>query len=558
MIDLEIAARTRPYVGIGGRLLHHWRLSLACVFVLLIGLPTLIVPLYTDQAVFALGARTILHGGFPYRDLWDVKPPGIYLVYLPAMLPFGSDTAGIRILDLANTVLAMGAVYLLARRLFSERAGIVAATLYGFAYVTRAGFDGLGQTESFLVLPLALALFLYPADDAYKGSRRAVESGVLLGLAFSIKFSAAFFVLALPAMELLLAGGPWRLGPIVRRLSLAAVGFLAVVAAFAVYLALGGALGDFIDIQRLHMRPYTMLHWSPDGESYLHFVGRVTNEYLKDNLFLTVPAGIAFFFALRGVRTRETLLGGLLVAAALAGVWVQGKLFPYHWLALLFPLALLAGHAIDRTLALYDATRPRVMRWGACGLVGAGLVVLTPSIVSGPAGQYRHFIGYIDGSYTSAENEAQFGSYFALLREAVDYMQTRQCPTAPKVNGAVDSNDLSEGVNRSAFFVWGNWPILYWWREVSLPNRFVYDTPLTTEWAPEKWRNELVDSLERMPPTYILVAGGGPQPWLTGTTANAAENLEQYPRLLALIENRYVFVWGNDLFRIYEKTTRCP
>ena len=55
-------------------------------FVLLWGLPTIIVPLATDQAQFALGARAVLAGDQLYSDFWDIKPPLIYLIYA---IPFG-------------------------------------------------------------------------------------------------------------------------------------------------------------------------------------------------------------------------------------------------------------------------------------------------------------------------------------------------------------------------------------------------------------------------------------------------------------------------------------
>src|ERR1043166_2581740 len=43
--------------------------------------PSLWYPFGRDQGVFAYAGRVILRGGWPYRDVWDLKPPGIYYTY---------------------------------------------------------------------------------------------------------------------------------------------------------------------------------------------------------------------------------------------------------------------------------------------------------------------------------------------------------------------------------------------------------------------------------------------------------------------------------------------
>jgi len=513
---------------------RYWLVSSVFLLVLLLGLPTLIVPLYTDQAIFALAARTVLDGGFPYRDLWDIKPPGTYLPYVLSFLLFGEHMASIRILDLANTFGAMIAVFLLGRRLFSERAGLLAGCLYGVTYLTRAGFDGLGQTESFLVLPVVLAVLLYrPSEDTHSQGR-AILSGLLMGLAFSIKFSACFYVLALPAMELFLGEGPARVRSALRRLSLAGMGFWIVLAIFAVYLAAGGALSDFFDIQRLHVVHYTAIHWAPEGESYIHFLARATHEYIERNLYLVVPAGVALFFALGGLRRRETGIALLLSLAALAGVWSQGKFFPYHWLAMIFPLSLLAAHTIDRVLGFYGGTIREPRLWAGAALVAASLIALTPSLVSNPYNEYRNFLGYLSGSVTKEENEARYIPLLSYNHELVNYI---------KANSGEEES----------FFIWGYWPVAYWWADRPLVSRFIYDSGLRATWAPDSWRRELIDSLEANPPRYIVIAHGGRQPWLVGTSETAEEQLAAYPELNSFINQDYEEVWDIELFKLCER-----
>ena len=46
-----------------------------------------------DQGIYAVVARAMLDGGMPYRDAWDFKPPGIFLIYALARALFGEAQA---------------------------------------------------------------------------------------------------------------------------------------------------------------------------------------------------------------------------------------------------------------------------------------------------------------------------------------------------------------------------------------------------------------------------------------------------------------------------------
>jgi len=400
--------------------------------------------------------------------------------------------------------------------------------------LTRADLEGLGEAESFMALPVVLSILLYRPGSKRRADAGAFFSGVLLGLAFSMKVSAIFYVLALPAIEIVFAERPIRIAPALKRLSIAAAGFMVIPVLFVVYLIAGGALRDFIDIQRLHVWPYTSLRWSPPGESYLHFFGRATHDYVLDNLFLVVPAAGALFVALAGSRRRETALVAILAGVSLLTVWSQGKFFRYHYLAMIFPVALLGGFAIDRVIAYVGGSRFLVQRWATYGLAGAFLVLLTPGLLSNPYGQYRHFLGAATGKLTLADNEGQWGQFYRCNHEVVDYVKT---------NGNGDNST----------FVWGLWPVIYWWVDEPLVSRFIFDTPLTATWAPETWRNELVSDLQTHQPHFIIVAHGGVQPWMTGTSETAEERIQDYPEFKQILALEYVPVFGNELFEVFER-----
>ena len=59
----------------------------------------LMFPFGRDQGVFATIAGTILAGGMPYRDAWDIHPPGVYLAFAFSEWLFGHRMVAPRILE---------------------------------------------------------------------------------------------------------------------------------------------------------------------------------------------------------------------------------------------------------------------------------------------------------------------------------------------------------------------------------------------------------------------------------------------------------------------------
>ena len=111
----------------------------------------------------------------------------------------------------------------------------------------------------------------------------------------------------------------------------------------------------------------------------------------------------------------------------------------------------------------------------------------------------------------------------------------------------------ANGGGDTSLFIWGNWPVIYWWADQPLVSRFVYDTGLSADWAPSRWRDELATDLKADPPHFVAVAGGDRQPWLRGNSNTADELLGDYQGLQGLLAQRYQQAWANDLFRVYER-----
>src|SRR5207245_1466873 len=140
-----------------------------------------------DAGVFFYAAERILHGGLPYRDIWDHKPPGVYAIDAIG-LAFGGR-AGVWAVQLVSLVVAAVAS-LRTTRIFGGGPAIFGTFAWLVAAPRLFLADGV-QTSyvEFYGLPLqlvALAL-LPPHAAALRPGGRAVAIGVLGGAAFLLK-----------------------------------------------------------------------------------------------------------------------------------------------------------------------------------------------------------------------------------------------------------------------------------------------------------------------------------------------------------------------------------
>ena len=534
-----MTALSRAITGVSERV-ERWPrwlvLSLAgLALVIVLGLPTIIIPFATDQILYTLGARAILDGDQLYRDFWEIKPPLVFLIYATPAALVGEHMEAIRVLDLANTAIGMGALYLLGRRFFGERAGMLGAAFYAFTYLTWSP-TSLGEAESFMVAPLALAFFIYRTeDDRADAGWRAGAAGVLLGLAFSLKATALLFLIGFPAAELLLRDrARWTAQGALQRLALATGGFLIVQVSMALYLAAAGALDDFVDIQRNYTQPYNDYRYGGADDSHLRFLFGATWDIITTKSFVVVPAAMAVFFALfRPPRAPGVYLVGLLSLLGVFGIWWQGKMFDYHWLMIVPLVALLAGFALDQALELF-ATLARPRARAATALLAIGLVTLAYQPLLATYDNYRVLGRYVDGSMTRREVEENYLPLMSVNHELVDYV---------KANSSDDDR----------LFVWGLWPQTYFWLDRPLANRFVGNHGLRSTWSPQTWREELVRDLTANPPRFFAVARGDTQPWLVGTAQTSEVHLrDDFPELRLFLEENYLPVLDLDLFLLYE------
>src|SRR4029079_11872017 len=156
-----------------------------------------------------------LHGELAYRDAWDQKPPGIQYVYA-ALRAISHRDVIVPAADLA----AAAAVAMLLWRLGTLLAGPIAGGVSAVIFLllsdpSLARYGGVrvrAQCETFIALAVTGAIALALGAKA-KGARGApgatvglLAAGLLIGVAFALKYNAGLYGLVVLAALALTRG----------------------------------------------------------------------------------------------------------------------------------------------------------------------------------------------------------------------------------------------------------------------------------------------------------------------------------------------------------------
>lgn len=218
-----------------------------------------------DEGVRALTATQLLDGARLYADVVTDKPPGVTLFYAAVFALAGRSMKAVHLAaTLWNFATAM-VVYFTTARLHGKRVALWAALL--FVYFTTNYFTQdtmAANTELLLALPYGAAFACFLRATEIAGRRQLAQTSLLLiGAGVMTGFAALFKQIGV--LNLLFFGlweilQCWRarqgfsssaawfkfsIKRLAARLSLVAVGFLLVIAAFVAWLASMHALADF-------------------------------------------------------------------------------------------------------------------------------------------------------------------------------------------------------------------------------------------------------------------------------------------------------------------------
>jgi hypothetical protein len=462
-----------------------------------------------DQGIFATVARSMAHGGVPYRDAWDFKPPGIFFLYALARAAYGANAWGIRVLEVFTMWGMVGAMAVLARRWWGDaKLGLFAAAI-AVTIHAQLDFWHTAQPESFGGFLTIIALV--PATG--EGDSRWIGGGVLFGLAGLLKPQLGACALVV---------GIWHL-PRRRPLALLALGAILPAILCAVWFGAHGALGDLWRAIFVFTPRYTHLGWEK-GAIPLAF--RAVSDWLVFYSSL-VTVGIlllAWFKPAERERRHAALLAGI-VGVHLAGVALQAKFHAYHFGATWPPTAMLAALGFKRLWQRIGTGKIGVAAFAAVLLVALLGRTATMADVQG---------GFWERTWTRAKLLA------GGMKDRHEIERLDQAPgtneTAVRMTAAFLDEKTAPG---DSIFLWGFDAALYAEADRAPASRYFYDAAQRVPFA-APYRAELVADLRAHPPRAIIVSHGDRVPDIAGgDKRDSAELLDDFPELNDLLRQGY-------------------
>jgi hypothetical protein len=454
-------------------------------------------PLIHDAPIMHYIAWRIAEGAVPYRDLFDMNFPGVYLFHLAVVRGLGTGDAAWRAADLAVLTICSVAIAALAAP-WGRTAALGGAFVFA-AYHLAGGAWNAGQRD-FLLCPLLLAGALGVARWAERNDARAIVAGGLaLGAGMTIKPHAIVFALALAAFIAVRARR--ERVPALRVMIAFAAAIAVAPAAVLAWVAALGAVGAWREIVFGYLLPL-----------YSRVARPADWLYFRWHVWVAILATVALSLvhAARSGLTARHAVALLGLAYGLVHFLAQRKGWEYH----LYPLAAFASVLLFSEVTRARASGRHVV---STSLVG-GLVVV--AWLLGVKGGEALDSGWI------ASKERRVAALTADLRAHAGPGQVVQ---------VLDTTDGGVHALLRAKLV--------------QPTRFLYDfhfyhhpgTPMI-----ERLRDELMRDLRARRPRLVVL-------WEPGWPAGGYERVDGFPALAGWLRSDYDVARHGDGYRIYAK-----
>jgi hypothetical protein len=518
-----------------------------------------------DQGIYAVVARSVVEGGMPYRDAWDFKPPGIFVLYAIARALFGANDWGIRLLECLFIIGMCVCIVRWARMNFAPKLSGYFAIALAVLIHAQLDFWHTAQPESFGGALTIFGLCTAPlfATDDRSPSRPLLRwflSGALFGMAGLLKPQLAFgggLLVMLPCAARLLRQVPFlqafalpKDGPGEwKALFATGLGTVAPVALCILWFAAKGALKDAYEVLFVFTPHYTKISWEGQNPLQMAYHGVVT-WFTGYSAFVPLGISLLLLFGHRlSPRERGAALAlSVLIALHLAGVVAQAKFFAYHYGATWPLTALLVGVGF----ALLWDQMVKVSRWWIAAFA-IGIPVLGFARSATPGGTPLSFF-----QRTAFRTEALLtGGMTPELRD--------QLATVDDVNASANrqiaqffretANTSTPGKPPRPVFIWGFEPVIYDWADRPASSRYIYNVPQRAAWLQQSMREGLMADLAAKPPEFIVVERRDVIPGVTGDTLDSAGSLKGFPELQTLIQRNYKVTFTHEDFMVLHEVT---
>jgi hypothetical protein len=503
-----------------------------------------------DQGIYAMVARAVLAGRMPYRDAWDFKPPGVFLVYAASRALLGADQVAIRVVEVVGLAAMVAAMARLTRAWWGTRrigllAGVVAVLVHAqldFWHTAQPeSFGGMVTVFGLLSLGPVMGSATEVRAETREMTRRLLLCGVLFGFAGLLKPPLAgggAVVAAALGLRILGERGISRagIGASLRPTALIVAGGALPFAVCLGWFAAKGALREMVDVLFVFTPHYTRLSWVDRTVSGMLYEG-FTDWLCSYSSVATVGLLLGITFPREPRERFGVRVIGAIIAVHVVGVVMQAKFFPYHWGATWPLTALLAGLGFHRVWE-------RLTRFGVAGVAVFFALAAATAV-------FRTASTDLDRSFLQRTGDR----IRIFTRWPRDLAAADRLASVADVNAAANREVAAYLRDRAPasrhVFVWGFEPVIYDLSDRAPATRYLYDVPQRVAWAKDRERAILMRDLSADPPAAVVVERRDVFPMVTGDAIDSADTLREFPALSDLLAARYQLATTIEDFDVY-------
>jgi 4-amino-4-deoxy-L-arabinose transferase-like glycosyltransferase len=152
------------------------------------------IPLERDEGEYAYLGKLITQGEAPYKEAYNMKLPGTYLMYGIIMSVFGQSVKGIHVGLLLMNALTMLFFFTGFRKLFSPAIGLFSASVYGIMSLSQTTLGFAAHATHFVCFFVSMGIIFLARLHKSAKEMNSLIIGLMFGLAFLMKQQAVFFL----------------------------------------------------------------------------------------------------------------------------------------------------------------------------------------------------------------------------------------------------------------------------------------------------------------------------------------------------------------------------
>jgi hypothetical protein len=345
--------------------------------VLLAGGLCLAMPFFPDQALFTIYAQEIARGTVLYRDLFDIKQPGIYGFYALAGWLFGFNEIGIHLFELLYWIVFSILVSRVFRPYFLTSWGSALIPVFTVGvYYLWAGLPDLTQIEILVAFPLLLLWRVL--DGADTRSSEAIVAYATAGLlaAVVVLLKYLYLIVAL-ALLIVIVRRECRRGVPPARIHRSLLGFGVALAIplliVAGYFAAHGQLERIWWIYFQYVPGSQLL-----GTKSFAFLKFGFRRFLVGHGPIVVLATFGLFASIYAAdQTRRRLVAAMALwcVTGLVAVGVQGW-WEYKWEFFTMPLGVVAAVGVETISVAVGSVPGRTRLVAGASVAGIAMIAV--------------------------------------------------------------------------------------------------------------------------------------------------------------------------------------